>query len=288
MKKIDSQAEFQPTSEDIEIKSWELPNWNNSNSNNKKIEVVETVKDIELAQPITVEELEVIRNNAYDEGFLQGLNEGREKGQQEGHELGLLEGKKEGHESGHQQGEQEGRQVGFEAGRAEGLDDGKISIDNASQQLASVLSQLQASVLEQDAALPQVVNQLVKVACENILGYELSQGDRTIFERVEQALEQLPDGEENIMLFISSSDAPYLEDGLARSRRHMAFEIDDQLDAGAARVVTKYSLIEFSTQERMEKVFEHLAQACQTLGESASMVDQGDQLDDEGRDPNAS
>jgi flagellar assembly protein FliH len=264
--RMSEEEEFQSSSEDIEIKPWDLPYWRGAPKLTSK-EVAEqeaeeaVEQDVEVVEPITVEELEAIRNEGYEEGFLQGLNEGREKGEKEGE----VEGKAEGHKEGLKEGTQEGNRIGFEAGEAKGLASGKDEINQASIHLAELTQQLEQSLVEKDSALPQVLSQLIRTACETIIERELEQGDNQITKKVLSALEQLPSGAENIKIYVSPSDAVHLEHGLSNSGREMHFNIDDALSVGSARITTKQSLIEFSHQERMEKVFELIDQECEKL-----------------------
>lgn len=258
------EEEFQPTSEDIEIKPWDLPYWKGEPKKDKEAlaaEVEEAEEEVEVVEPITVEELENIRSEAYEEGFLQGLNEGRDKGEKEGKETGLATGKEEGLE----QGKQEGNRIGFEAGHAEGLAEGKEEINQAAIKLAELSTQLEQSLVEKDTALPQVLSQLIQSACQAILERELEQGDNQITQKVLRALEQLPSGAENIQIFVSPADALHLEHGLSNSGRQMHFDIDDTLATGSGRVTTKQSLIEFSHQERMDSIFAMIDQECEKL-----------------------
>lgn len=257
------EEEFQPSSEDIDIKPWDLPYWKGAPKKQQEPleEEKESQQEIEVVEPITVEELEKIRSEAYEEGFLQGLNEGREKGEREGKETGLNTGQQQGLE----QGKQEGNRIGFEAGHAEGLMSGKEEISQAATKLAELSLQLEQSLVEKDAALPQVLSQLIQTACISILERELEQGDNQITQKVLSALEQLPSGAENIQIFVSPADALQLEHGLSNSGREMHFDIDDTLVTGSARITTKQSLIEFSHQERMESIFSVIDQACEKL-----------------------
>lgn len=254
--------EFQASSEDIDIKPWDLPYWKGAPKQEAKEEVeVVDEQEVDFVEPLTVEELEKISNEAYDEGFLQGLNEGREKGELEGKAQGLAAGKKEGKA----QGQQEGNRIGFEAGQAEGLALGKDEITKAAASLAQLSRQLEQSLVEKDSALPQVISQLIKTACETIIERELEQGDKQITQKIFSALDQLPNGAENIHIFISSADALHLEHGLSSSGREMHFDIDDALATGSARITTKQSLIEFSHSDRMQQVFEYIDQQCEKL-----------------------
>ena len=255
-------GEFQASSEDIDIKPWDLPYWRGAPKEDKT-DVVEDVieEEVEVVEPITVEELEKIRREGYEEGFLQGLNEGREKGEKEGYEQGLVIGKEEGHK----EGKQEGNRIGFEAGQAEGLALGKEEISQAASHLAQLGQQLEQSLVEKDAALPQVLSQLIQTACKTILERELEQGDNQISQKVTFALEQLPSGAKNVQIFVSTRDALHLEHGLSNSGREMHFNIDDSLTIGSARITTEHSLIEFSHSERMKKIFEFVEQQCEKL-----------------------
>jgi flagellar assembly protein FliH len=260
----DEDDDFQASSEDIDIKPWDLPYWRGGpkdSANEASKADSNSHLDVEIVEPLTVEGLETIRNEGYEEGFLQGLNEGREKGTAQG----LAEGKSEGHKEGHKQGTQEGNRIGFEAGQAEGLTSGKEEISAVVSNLAKLTLQLEQSLVEKDSALPKVLSQLIRTACETIIERELEQGDNQITQKVSSALEQLPSGAENIQIYVGPSDAVHLEHGLSNSGREMHFNVDDALVAGSARITTVQSLIEFSLRERMETVFELIDQECGKL-----------------------
>jgi flagellar biosynthesis/type III secretory pathway protein FliH len=120
-------------------------------------------------------------------------------------------------------------------------------------------------LVEKDSALPKVLSQLIRTACETIIERELEHGDNQITQKVSSALEQLPSGAENIQIYVGPSDAVHLEHGLSNSGREMHFNVDDALVAGSARITTVQSLIEFSLRERMETVFELIDQECGKL-----------------------
>ncbi len=262
------EEEFKAGSEDIDIKPWDLPYWRGGPKKTKAELLAESEQaeaeaeeEVDVVQPITVEELEAIRSEGYEEGFLQGLNEGREKGEVDGKKQGHIDGKEEGYKDG----KQEGNRIGFEAGQAEGLTAGKDEINLASENLASVVKQLEQRLTEKDVALPQVLSQLIKTACETIIERELEQGDDQIVKKITAALKQLPGGAEDIQVFVSPIDAVYLEQGLTHLGRKIDYEIDDSLVTGSARITTKQSLVEFSHQERMQKVFELIDLQCEKL-----------------------
>lgn len=259
---LQDDEEFQASSEDIDIKPWDLPYWRGGPKESQVVKQEEVEEEeVDVVEPLTVEELEAIRNEGYEEGFLQGLNEGREKGEKEGKEQGLIEGR----ETGNKEGKQEGNRIGFEAGEAEGLASGKDEINQAAENLSKLTQQLEQSLVDKDSALPQVISQLIRTACETIIERELEQGDNQITQKVISALDQLPGGAENIKIFVSPGDALHLEHGLSNSGREMHFDIDEGLSVGSARITTTQSLLEFSHRDRMEKVFELIDQQCEKL-----------------------
>ena len=163
----DADDDFQPSSEDIEIKPWDLPFWKGGPKKSKEAlarEAQNPAEDVEVVTPLTVEDIEKIRSEAYEEGFLQGLNEGRDKGEAEGKADGLAAGKKEGFELG----KEEGKAIGFTAGEEEGLASGKQEIADAAIQLANLSKQLEQSLIEKDAAIPQVLSQLIQLSLIHI------------------------------------------------------------------------------------------------------------------------
>ncbi len=255
------EEEFQASSEDIEIKPWDLPYWHGGPKTEKKEHEEVAEEEVDVVEPITVEELEKIRNEGYEEGFLQGLNEGREKGEKEGRESGEKEGKEEGNALG----QKEGNRLGFEAGHAEGLASGKEDIVAAAEHLATLSAQFEQGLQDRDIALPKVLSQLIQVACKTIIERELEQGDDQITKKVLAALNQLPRGAENIEIFISAADAEHLKNGLKESGSDMSFAVDKALVAGSGRIVSKQSLVEFSHAERMQEVFDYVDQQCEKL-----------------------
>ncbi|AXT37670.1 flagellar assembly protein FliH [Alteromonas sp. BL110] len=103
-----------------EAKTWDLPFVDDPKTSRKdqptnalnkrsdwKYEPPEVEEEI---KPPTAEEIEAIRQAAYDEGFQEGKEKGFEEGKAEGLETGLAEGKEQGHNDGLEQGLEEGRQ----------------------------------------------------------------------------------------------------------------------------------------------------------------------------------
>jgi len=274
-----------------DVKPWELPFWNQAgqrreppkdyheNNFSKESETEATVEDIEVDDETlkpkekvveeevspqaeehelpTVDEIEKIREQAHQEGF----NAGKNQGYQEGLELGKKEGYEQGHQEGQEHGETEGKRVGFETGKAEGSATGMQEVVAASQHLKQIADQLRLACDEKDQQLPHVISQLIRSSVEMILQRELQDGDSTILQKVQRALEQLPAGSKDIKIYISAIDAEYFEQGLERINESLEYIIDDDLGVGSCRVETENTLIEYMQEERMQQVLEHVEQS---------------------------
>lgn len=107
-------------SEANEAKKWDLPFVDDpsavkedepTNALNRRSDwKYEPPEEEEEILPPTAEEIEAIRQAAYDEGYQEGKTTGFEEGKAEGLETGHAEGKEKGYKEGVEQGLEEGRQ----------------------------------------------------------------------------------------------------------------------------------------------------------------------------------
>ena len=91
-----------------------------------------------------------------DEGYRQGLEEGRHGGLEEGSRQGLEDGRRRGLEEGRQQGVEEGRQRGFEAGQEQGLLEGRQQAEQAHREALDAA--VAAARAEQSVDVERVVD----------------------------------------------------------------------------------------------------------------------------------
>lgn len=208
--------------------------------------------DVPLILP-TAEELENIRREAWNAGLEQGLVEGRQQGQKEGYDAGF----KEGRDDGHKKGLNEGKGEGLKQGRDEGLAKGQKEIDTQVKQLQAIASVMSRSVLERDAALPEVLARLVEQVCVQVLRYELTDGARRIGDYIRTALEQLPETErQQARVYISNVDANELVNDSAGEL--VEFRIDPTLKAGQCRIESPNSQAEYNVEAHLQELLAHL------------------------------
>jgi flagellar assembly protein FliH len=201
----------------------------------------------------TAEELENIRREAWNAGLEQGLIEGRQQGHKAGYDEGFTKGRKDGHSKGLNEGKGEG----LKQGRDEGLARGQNEIDEQVRQLQALQNIVRKHLLQRDSELPDVLASLIRRSCEQVLGYELENGARRIFDYLQATLTQLPEAEqEKVQIFISPADAACLEHSLLDSGTELHYRTDNQLRSGECRIQSPNSRAEFSLEEHLQQVLQ--------------------------------
>ncbi|MGY5449890.1 flagellar assembly protein FliH [Agarivorans sp. MS3-6] len=146
-------------------------------------------------EPMTIEELEALRQSAYEEGFAEG--------KEEGHKQGLVSGHEEGLAQGILQGQQEGL--------SKGLNEGQQQIDELSANWSSLIGQLhQPNRQIDDEVEQQVLDLAMKLAAE-IVQVELVTNPDVIIKTVKQAVEALPLQKQHIRIHLHPVDLAIIE-----------------------------------------------------------------------------
>ncbi|MCW8090360.1 flagellar assembly protein FliH [Alteromonas sp. ASW11-130] len=237
------------------VKKWDLPfvestkteeEEKRTNALNRrsdwKYEPPEEVEEEEIKPP-TAEEIEAIRQAAYDEGH------------QEGKQIGFDEGKSEGLEAGQKQGYDEG----FAAGENEGLESGKQQIDaqaNAWQQLIEQLNSPLGQVNED--VRKQLVNLALTLA-RSVIRTEIKTNDDVIFQALSEGLKALPINEKQYQLQMHPDD-------IARVKSHYSDEEitsknwqlveSPSMQPGGCEIITTQNAVDVSIDRRVRDVIE--------------------------------
>lgn len=240
-----------------EPRNWSLPFWT------EPTHIVETPEDlggqddvlmetaeIETVEPLTAEELELIRQEAFNEGLQQGLIEGRQKGEKEGHkegfDNGLAQGKKEGHEQGYQ--------TGLEEGQIEANNRGEQQRDIITQQLQNFISALNSQLAEQQKDIEKVLPNIVEHLAKAVITEELSQGSDHIVHIVKQAIHALPVSLKDYTIELNHNDFPYIEAAIEQNQLQVNLESNESIDAGGCLIHTEKSLVDFQLSERWKNI----------------------------------
>jgi len=240
-----------PADEVKESKRWNLPYWTEPNHLVHSEEPAEDeevlVEEEELeVEPFTAEQLEVIRQEAFNEGLEQGLVEGRQKGEKLGHEEGYQEGLK--------QGQDEGRKLGFDAGFEQGekqaFENGTEENKKHAEQLQSIFKSIKQQIEEQKQALNEDLPDIILAMAKAVITEELSQGSEHIVHLVEQALDALPLDSGDLKIDVNPEDLPFIEAAIEQGDFEGVAHGSDDIEAGGCRVHTRYSTVDFTLSSR--------------------------------------
>ena len=251
-----------PAEEVIEPKRWNLPYWvepeavvkareKEQAKAEKEADTEVEVEEEEIeVEPLTAEQLENIRQDAYNEGLQQGLVEGRQKGEK----LGAQEGRKEGLTAG----TEEGRKLGFEAGNHEGkkqaLEEGEKQTQQTIDDLQSVINNLSEALSSHKNSIENFLPELVTQLAQAVINEELSQGSEHIVALVKLALAALPVEKSDLSIELNSKDLPFLEAAFEQENIQAKLSVVDEISAGGCRLVTSKSVADFTLEDRWQNV----------------------------------
>ena len=254
-----------PAEEVQEPKPWHLPYWvEPPHLVQQEEDVLVEEEEIEV-EPLTAEQLEQIRQEAYNEGLEQGLVEGRQKGEKLGYEAGHKEGVEEGHKEGLEKGLAEGK----EQGETTALQEGKARTDQKVVELNSVLNELYQPIKQEKEQLDTLLPELVLKLVEQIVEAELGSGSDHAVRFVKQALLDLPTGAENIQIYLNALDLPYVEAAIEQDpnwNEQWSIHEDTSIQAGGCRIGSHESIVDFTREKRWQKLLNQFVENYQ-LGE---------------------
>ena len=176
----------------------------------------------EDVKPLTLDELEAIRQDAYNEGFATGEKDGFRAGQ--------LKAKQE----------------------ADAVLAGKVAA------LEQLMSHLLEPIAEQDQALEQGMVNLVSQVARQVIQRELTSDSTQIRHVLREALKLLPMGASNVRIHVNPQDFEIIK--ALRERHEESWRIleDDSLLPGGCRVESESSRIDASIETRMAQALKQL------------------------------
>ncbi|VVO09309.1 flagellar assembly protein FliH [Pseudomonas fluorescens] len=177
---------------------------------------------LEEVQPLTLEELESIRQEAYNEGFATGEKEG------------------------------------FHSTQLKVRQEAEVALNARLASLERLMGNLFAPIADQDSQIEKAMVGLVEHITRQVIQRELAI-DSTQLERVmREALKLLPLDAENVRLFINPQDFDQVK--ALRERHEETWRIveDATLQPGGLRVETPHSRIDATIETRISQVMAKL------------------------------
>ncbi|MDF3866041.1 flagellar assembly protein FliH [Pseudomonas denitrificans (nom. rej.)] len=182
---------------------------------------IEEVPEEEV-KPLTLDELEAIRQEAYNEGFSIGEKDG------------------------------------FHAGQIKARQEADAALQPRLQNLETLMSHLLDPIAEQDQMLEQGMLNLVTHVVRQVVQRELATDSSQIRLVLREALKLLPMGASNIRIQVNPQDFELVK--ALRDRHEESWKIieDDGLLPGGCRIETEHSRIDATVETRLAQAVKQL------------------------------
>lgn len=245
------------TEDNEDFESWEIPELTDDTTNivqennlfgrpaawyNNKNDEVEGNEDLEdQPQPLTLDDIEAIRQSAYEDGF--------QEGKQDGYQKGVEEGKLEGLATGHQEG--------LTQGLEQGLADGAIKIEEQEKVWSSLIERLHNPLEKLDDNAEYQLVRLATSLAEQITRCEVQTSPQIILQALKQAVDALPISEQKLIINLHPEDLVFVQSAYSESQciqRGWDLQAEPALMRGDCQVHTQVSSIDYTFNTRIEQV----------------------------------
>ena len=182
------------------------------------------VEDVELeaVQPLTLEEVEAVRQDAYNEGFSTGERDG------------------------------------FQSGQVRARQEAEAALKPRLQALESIMQQLFDPIAAQDQAIEHMLLDLVRRISEEVIRRELLLDSSQIGKVLREALKLLPLDDGQVRIYINPQDFDTLKQLRERHEESWRILEDDSLQPGGCRIETRNSQIDASVETRLHTLMQQL------------------------------
>ena len=190
----------------------------------------------ETPHTLTVEEIEAMQKQAYDEAFQQGRNEGFAEGKLEGFEAGKLEG--------------------LAAGRQQGYDENLHLLQKKAAELALLMETLSLPFKNLDEAVEEELVKLALAIAGQIVRREIKQEPGEIIAVVREAIKVLPLAAQKITLSLHPEDAELVRSILKLDESLPSWRLLESpaITRGGCLVETEVSTIDATIEKRLAAV----------------------------------
>jgi flagellar assembly protein FliH len=235
-----------------DAKGWDLPHVDEqdtiddgkTNALNRRSDwKYEPPEEPEEIKPPTAEEIEAIRQAAYEEGYGEG--------KQTGYDEGKAEGQAEGHE--------EGLASGHQAGLEQGLEQGQAQITQQTELWESLVAQLHAPLSKVDEQVRKEVVKLATALARAVVRTEVRTNEDIILQALSEGLKALPVEENHYSIHMHPED-------IALVQAHFGADIIKErgwtlidtpgLERGGCDIVTQHNAVDLSIERRSRNVLD--------------------------------
>ncbi|MDN4504400.1 flagellar assembly protein FliH [Alteromonadaceae bacterium BrNp21-10] len=247
-------SDFNVDEDDGELKAWELPFVEDSNAKddtktnaiNKRSNWVYEPPDADLDEDLalpTAEEIEAIREAAFQEGF--------EEGKQQGVQQGITEGT--------EQGKQEGHEKGLEQGLEQGLAAAEEQINELLSALKAMIDTLANPLQQVDAEVEQELVVLATSLAKSVIRTEVKTNQDVIFQALSEGLKVLPIKEQYYQIRLHPEDLQLLKQHFSDDeveRHNWQLLEAPEMTRGGCDIVTNSNAVDLSIERRTRDILD--------------------------------
>jgi flagellar assembly protein FliH len=209
----------------------------------------EPPEETEIAEPVplTAEEIEDIRQAAFEEGFNQGKEDGFAKG--------FDEGKTSGH--------QEGLAAGHEEGVNNGLAEGKETSDQQIAAMKSLIEQLHQPLANVEKNVEAQLLQLVVQLTQAVTKHEVKTNPDILLSAISEGIKALPGQESQTQILLNPEDIKLVEEQFGAGHiQAQGWQLlaAPQLPPGSCQIENSTSNIDLNIKSRLNEVLESFLQ----------------------------
>ncbi len=198
------------------------------------------IQDKDKPQILTVEEIEAVQKQAYDEAFAQGKQEGFEAGKQEGFEVGKTQGFEQGKKNGLEQGYQENLHL----------------LKEKCTQFNQLLNALETPFQQLDDKVEEELVALAVGIARQLLRREIKIDPGQVVAVVKEAVKVLPLASQKISLTLHPEDAELVRSALVLDDMSPPWSIreDPIMTRGGCIVESGASHVDATVEKRLAAI----------------------------------
>lgn len=206
--------------------------------------IVTEVADDLVVKPLTADDIEQIRQAAFDEGFAEGKEEGFSTGYNEGRE----------------QGQQDGFTQGQAEGKKQGLAEGQDELNSRLTELSALLDQLQQPLAQVNNEVKQQLLQLCLAMAQAVIGVEVKTNSQVILQALQDATAALPLDAKQLLIKLNPADMAVVEQFYSPEQlgeRGWQLRAEPAIAQGGCKVETSRSSVDRTLAQRVNSSLEH-------------------------------
>lgn len=205
---------------------WELPSLSDGATS------AQSMRRTDVVKPLTADDLEKIRKEAYLDGLKQGKSDGFKQGKAEGHKQGIEEGKQEGLKLGEEQA--------------------RLELQSNQKALEQLLNSLLKPIEEQRAAIEQVLLNTTLALVRSVIHAEMTVNSEVIKQALARSIDSLPKHADDITVQLNPQDQQYVDDIIHKLSPHTKVRSNAAISRGGCIVETSDQVLDYTVEKRFQ------------------------------------